>query len=90
MDADHPSIGVKLARRNTAAQAGMGVLVQPRSMAPPGLKEIPAERLPLLEDVEFVLVPRRGADGAVVEALSNLVAGQMFGDRSKASHNIRE
>jgi DNA-binding transcriptional LysR family regulator len=73
-----------------AAQAGMGVLVQPRSMAPPGLNEIPAERLPLLEDVEFVLVPRRGADGVVVEALSNLIAGQMFGDRNKTSHNTRE
>ena len=51
----------------------MGVLVQPRSMAPVGLKEIPAERLPVLEDVEFVLVPRRGADAALVEALSNLI-----------------
>lgn len=56
-----------------AARAGMGVLVQPRSMAPAGLREIPAERLPALEDVEFVLVPRRGADAALVEALSNLI-----------------
>jgi DNA-binding transcriptional LysR family regulator len=56
-----------------AARAGMGVLVQPRSMAPQGLKEIPAQRLPALEDVEFVLVPRRGADVALVEALSNLI-----------------
>ncbi|WP_018099407.1 LysR family transcriptional regulator [Sinorhizobium meliloti] len=61
-----------------AARAGMGVLVQPRSMAPSGLKEIPAERLPALEDVEFVLVPRRGADAALVEVLSNLIATQMF------------
>lgn len=61
-----------------AAQAGMGVLVQPRSMAPSGLKEVPVERLPALEDVEFVLVPRRGADAALVEALSNLIATQMF------------
>ncbi|MGN6583310.1 MAG: LysR substrate-binding domain-containing protein [Rhizobiaceae bacterium] len=57
-----------------AARAGMGVLVQPRSMVPPGLKEVPADRLPVLEDVEFVLVPRRGADAALVEALSNLIS----------------
>jgi len=57
-----------------AARAGMGVLVQPRSMVPPGLKEVPADRLPVLEDVEFVLVSRRGADAALVEALSNLIS----------------
>jgi len=57
-----------------AARAGMGVLVQPRSMAPSGLKEIPADRLPVLEDVEFVLIPRRGADAALTEALSSLIA----------------
>jgi DNA-binding transcriptional LysR family regulator len=56
-----------------AARAGMGVLVQPRSMAPQGLKEIPANRLPQLEDVEFVLVPRRGAEAALVEAVSSLI-----------------
>ncbi|CDZ38327.1 Transcriptional regulator, LysR family [Neorhizobium galegae bv. officinalis] len=60
-----------------AARAGMGVLVQPRSMAPAGLKEIPADRLPMLEDVEFVLVPRRGADAALVEALSSLIVAQI-------------
>ncbi len=60
-----------------AARAGMGVLVQPRSMAPAGLKEIPAERLPVLEDVEFVLVPRRGADAALTEALSSLIVAQI-------------
>jgi DNA-binding transcriptional LysR family regulator len=54
-----------------AARAGMGVLVQPRSMAPSGLKEIAVGRLPVLEDVEFVLVPRKGADQALVAALSN-------------------
>lgn len=53
-----------------AARAGMGVLVQPRSMAPAGLKEIAPGRLPALEDVEFVLVPRKGADQALVSALS--------------------
>ncbi|CDZ48631.1 LysR family transcriptional regulator [Neorhizobium galegae] len=60
-----------------AARAGMGVLVQPRSMAPAGLKEIPADRLPVLEDVEFVLVPRRGADAALMEALSSLIVAQI-------------
>lgn len=60
-----------------AARAGMGVLVQPRSMAPAGLKEIPADRLPVLEDVEFVLVPRRGADAALVDALSSLIVAQI-------------
>ena len=60
-----------------AARAGMGVLVQPRSMAPAGLKEIPADRLPLLDDVEFVLIARRGADRALVEALSGLIAAQI-------------
>jgi DNA-binding transcriptional LysR family regulator len=59
-----------------AARAGMGVLVQPRSMAPAGLREVPADRLPALEDVEFVLVQRRGADAALVEALSNLIVAQ--------------
>ncbi|WP_337270122.1 LysR substrate-binding domain-containing protein [Oryzifoliimicrobium ureilyticus] len=53
-----------------AARAGMGVLVQPRSMAPGGLKEISDDILPALEDVEFVLVPRKGADAALVTALS--------------------
>lgn len=53
-----------------AARAGMGVLVQPRSMAPAGLREIEAGALPKLEDVEFVLVPRRDADKALVTAVS--------------------
>ena len=53
------------------ARAGMGVLVQPRSMAPAGLKEIIGDRLPSLEDVEFVLVPRKGADPLLVAALSD-------------------
>ena len=60
-----------------AARAGMGLLVQPRSMAPEGLKEVPADRLPGLEDVEFVLVPRRGADAALVDALSSLIAARI-------------
>jgi DNA-binding transcriptional LysR family regulator len=52
-----------------AARAGMGVLVQPQSMSPSGLKEI--GRLPQLEDVEFVLIPSKGADRALVSALSD-------------------
>ncbi len=51
----------------------MGVLVQPRSMAPSGLRELPKGTLPVLEDVEFVLQPRKGADAELVEALSKLV-----------------
>ncbi len=60
-----------------AARAGMGVMVQPRSMVPDGLKEISGDRLPLLEDVEFVLIPRRGADLKMVEALSGLIAARI-------------
>jgi DNA-binding transcriptional LysR family regulator len=60
-----------------AARAGMGVLVQPRSMAPSGLKEIGRDRLPILEDVEFVLVPRKGADQALVHALSEDILGKV-------------
>lgn len=65
-----------------AARAGMGVLVQPRSMAPAGLRELAPGRLPVLEDVEFVLVPRAGANPAVVSALSNEIfakVGQLRG-----------
>ena len=61
-----------------AARAGMGVLVQPRSMAPNGLKEIPSELLPVLDDVEFVLVPRRGADAELVEALSHQIVSRIM------------
>ena len=60
-----------------AARAGMGVLVQPRSMAPDGLREIAPGRLPDLEDIEFVLVPRRGADAALVEAVSSLITARI-------------
>lgn len=65
-----------------AARAGMGVLVQPRSMAPSGLKEIAAGKLPVLEDVEFVLVPRKGADQALVSALSEDILQKVRGLRS--------
>ncbi len=55
-----------------AARAGMGILVQPRSMAPAGLRQIASDMLPPLEDVEFVLQPSRGADA--MHALSDLVS----------------
>ncbi|SDP30383.1 LysR substrate-binding domain-containing protein [Phyllobacterium sp. OV277] len=53
-----------------AARAGMGILVQSKSMMPSGLQEFPAGRLPPLEDVEFVLVPREGTDRNLISALS--------------------
>ncbi|AVA22887.1 MULTISPECIES: LysR family transcriptional regulator [unclassified Rhizobium] len=65
-----------------AARAGMGVLVQPRSMAPTGLSEIAPGWLPMLEDVEFVLVPRKGADQLLVSALSEDILAKVRGLRS--------
>ncbi|TPN88522.1 LysR family transcriptional regulator [Mesorhizobium sp. CU2] len=62
-----------------AARAGMGVLVQPQSMSPSGLKEIPSGRLPQLEDVEFVLIPSKGADKALVSALSEDILAKVRG-----------
>jgi len=62
-----------------AARAGMGVLVQPRSMAPTGLSEIAPGWLPALEDVEFVLVPRKGADQLLVRALSEDILAKVRG-----------
>jgi len=56
-----------------AARAGMGVLVQPRSLAPAGLREIPPPALPPLEDVEFVLVTALSADQATVSAFARKV-----------------
>jgi len=64
-----------------AARAGMGVLVQPQSMSPSGLKEIPSGRLPPLEDVEFVLIPSKGADRALVSALSEDILTKVRGLR---------
>ncbi len=64
-----------------AARAGMGVLVQPKSMAPAGLTEIAPGRLPALEDVEFVLVPRKGADQTLISALSNDLLTKLRGPR---------
>lgn len=60
-----------------AAQAGMGVLVQPRSMAPQGLRELSAGTLPPLEDVEFVLVPSKGADQKLLAALSTEILSKV-------------
>lgn len=56
-----------------AARAGMGVLVQPRSMVPAGLKEIAPPQLPELEDVEFVLASAKSADPATVAVFSRRV-----------------
>ncbi|MXN50899.1 LysR family transcriptional regulator [Shinella sp. AETb1-6] len=56
-----------------AARAGMGVLVQPRSLAPAGLREIAPPHLPVLEDVEFVLVTSASANRATVSAFSRRV-----------------
>lgn len=56
-----------------AARAGMGVLVQPRSLAPSGLREIAPPLLPALDDVEFVLVTASSADHATVSAFSRKV-----------------
>lgn len=64
-----------------AARAGMGVLVQPQSMSPSGLKEISSGHLPQLEDVEFVLIPSKGADRALVSALSEDILAKVRGLR---------
>ncbi|MDE1153621.1 MAG: LysR substrate-binding domain-containing protein [Micavibrio sp.] len=53
-----------------AARAGMGVLIQPRSMIPFGLRELHDSGLPPLEDVEFVLVTHKRADPKLVKALT--------------------
>ena len=67
-----------------AARAGIGVLVQPRSMAPSGLRELPGGALPMLEDVEFVLQPKKGADEELVRALSALVMAKGMAPGSNA------
>ncbi len=56
-----------------AARAGIGVLVQPRSLAPAGLREIPPMALPAIEDVEFVLIASPSADRNTVAAFDRLV-----------------
>ncbi|MFN6985316.1 MAG: LysR family transcriptional regulator, partial [Rhizobium oryzihabitans] len=43
---------------------------------PAGLKEIAADVLPALEDVEFVLQPSKGTDTKLVRALSDLVSSK--------------
>ncbi len=60
-----------------AARAGMGLMVQPRSMTSAGLKMIPAGLLPQLEDVEFVLVPRFGADERLIKAISDEITARL-------------
>ncbi|PYB69854.1 MULTISPECIES: LysR family transcriptional regulator [Rhizobium] len=56
-----------------AARAGMGVLVQPRNLAPPGLRELPPSALPTIEDVEFILVAAPSADRNTIAAFTRLV-----------------
>ncbi len=56
-----------------AARAGMGVLVQPRNLAPSGLRELSPSALPTIEDVEFILVASPGADRNTIAAFTNLV-----------------
>lgn len=56
-----------------AARAGMGVLVQPRNLAPAGLRELPPSALPTIEDVEFILVASPGADRNTIAAFTHLV-----------------
>jgi DNA-binding transcriptional LysR family regulator len=71
-----------------AALAGMGVMVQPRSMVPEGLVELTTPLLPRLEDVEFVLVSRRGADKALIGTLSEEIlayVSDMLGDKHGAT-----
>lgn len=60
-----------------AAVAGMGVMVQPKSMIPGGLVELRDMPLPVLDDVEFVLVSRRGADASLVAALSEQISAHL-------------
>lgn len=56
-----------------AARAGMGVLVQPRSLAPTGLRELPPSALPPIDDVEFILLSAPTADRNTVSAFTRLV-----------------
>jgi DNA-binding transcriptional LysR family regulator len=60
-----------------AARAGMGVLVQPRNLAPTGLRELPPSVLPKIDDVEFIVVASPGADRNIVSAFTRLVREQV-------------
>lgn len=51
----------------------MGVLVQPRNLAPSGLREMSPSALPTIEDVEFILVASPGADRTTAAAFSRLI-----------------
>ena len=48
-------------------------------MSPSGLREIATGQLPRLEDVEFVLVARSGADKGLVRALSDEILSTVGG-----------
>lgn len=57
-----------------AALAGLGVTAHTRSLIPPGLAEIPhTARLPVLPDVEFVVLAGKQADDSMVEALRTAI-----------------
>ncbi len=59
------------------------------AMAPPGLVEVEVPQLPALEAVEFVLVPSRGVDQKIVEALWREVEARMGGRRCEAPRDYR-
>lgn len=56
---------------HAAALAGLGVMVQPRSMMSHGLVEVAA--LPALEEVEFVLTGRGLAQGGIADELATAI-----------------
>lgn len=60
-----------------AARAGLGVLVQPESLAPPELRRVPAGALPPLEEVDVVLLTAPGADPRAAGAMERVVAARL-------------
>ncbi|MET1027184.1 MAG: LysR substrate-binding domain-containing protein [Dongiaceae bacterium] len=57
-----------------AALAGLGILVQPRSMVPAGLTALrTGKHLPMLDDVEFVVIGRSRTIGGPAEALATQI-----------------
>lgn len=56
-----------------AARAGMGLIVQPRSLTPRGLREASPNVLPQLNDIEIVLVPRMGVNNDLVDAICSVI-----------------
>lgn len=72
-----------------AARAGMGVLVQPRSLAPSGLREFPPSVLPAIEDVEFILVASASADRNTVAAFTRLIRDRVGVGLSRPMEALR-